>query len=177
MARKASEQQPAAAAASEAPVARKLGLGIIGYGPWGAHLARLALNSTRACVPLIWTRSPETAAKIRAAGFPATNDVDELINHPEVEAVVVASPNALHKEHCLKVCAARKALWAEKPLVLNLPDYDEILAAVEKAGVVNHCNFGMRYGGVGRKLIEMSEAGEFGAPLHLISRECRNTGL
>lgn len=156
---------------------RRLGIGLIGYGPFGQNLARLAVNTTRANIAMIWTRSPETAARIRANGFVPTNDVDELINHPSVEAVIVASPNALHKEHVLKVCRARKPLWAEKPLVLNLPDYDEILAAVDAADILNHCNFGMRYGGCSRKMIELADAGEFGSPMHLISRNCRGTGL
>lgn len=158
-------------------VAKRLGVGLIGYGPYGQHLARVATNSTRAWIPMIWTRSEGTAQKIRAAGFAATNDVDELIGHREVQAVIVASPNALHKEHVLKVCRAGKALWAEKPLVLNLADYDEIVAAVRASGVVNHCNFGMRYVGCSRKMIELSDAGEFGSPMHLISRSCRGTGL
>ncbi len=157
--------------------AKRLGVGLIGYGPYGQNLARLFINSTRATIPMIWTRSSGTAEKIRAAGFRATNDLDELVNHPEVEAVIVASPNACHKEHCLKVVAAGKALWAEKPLVLNLPDYDEILAAVEAAGIVNHCNFSMRFGAVQRKLIELADGGEFGEPMHLISRASRGTGL
>ncbi len=157
--------------------AKRLGIGLIGYGPYGQHLARLVTNTTRAGVTMVWTRSPETADKIRANGFEATNDVDELINHPSVEAVIVASPNALHKEHILKVCAAKKPLWAEKPLVLNLPDYDEILSAVEAAGIVNHCNFGIRYSGPGRKMIELADAGAFGEPMHLVSRICRGTGL
>jgi predicted dehydrogenase len=162
---------------AETEVARRLGIGLIGYGPYGQHLARITINTTRAWIPMIWTRSKETAERIRANGFAATNDVDELIRHPQVEAVIVASPNALHKEHVLKVCAAGKALWAEKPLVLNLPDYDEILAAVEKSGVVNHCNFSMRYGGACRKMVELADAGEFGRPMHLISRVARGTGL
>jgi len=158
-------------------VAKRLGIGLIGYGPFGQHLARLATNTTRAWIPMVWTRSAETAEKIRANGFEATNDVDELINHPQVQAVIVASPNALHKQHVLKVCGARKALWAEKPLVLNLADYDEILQAVRQAGILNHCNFGMRYMGVSRKMIELADANEFGRPMHLISRICRGTGL
>jgi len=171
-------------------VAKRLGVGLIGYGPYGQHLARMVTNTTRAWIPLIWTRSEATAAKIRGNGFAATNDVDELIAHPQVEAVIVASPNALHKEHVLKVCAAGKPLWAEKPLVLNLSDYDEILAAVSTCrparpewagrggtGIINHCNFSMRYTGPCRKLIELADAGEFGRPMHLISRACRGTGL
>jgi len=174
--KKAQDKAAAGGAGSSAPI-RKVGFGLIGWGPWGQHLARSILNSTRGDVVTVWTRSEETAAKIRWAGFNATTNVDELINHPKVEAVIVASPNALHLEHCLKVCAAKKALWAEKPLVLNLKDYDTILNAVEKAGIINHCNFGMRYGGAQRTLIEMSAAGTLGEPMHLISRECRGTGL
>lgn len=155
----------------------KLGIGIIGYGPWGQHLARVALNTTRAWVPLIWTRGAETADRIRANGFSATNDVDELIGHPDVQAVAVMSPNALHREHCLKVCAARKPLFATKPLVLTLAEYDDVLAAVSTSGIVNHCDFGMRFSAVGRKLIELADAGAFGDPMHLISRSARATGL
>ncbi len=158
-------------------VAKRLGVGLIGYGPYGQHLARLVTNTTRAYVPLIWTRGQETAAKIRANGFQATNDVDALIHDPCVDAVIVASPNALHKEHILKVCQAKKPLWAEKPLVLNLPDYDIIIHAVEAAGIVNHSNFGIRYSGTGRKLIELADAGALGQPMHLVSRICRGTGL
>ncbi len=156
---------------------KRMGIGLIGYGPYGQHLARLVLNTTRATVPMIWTRSASTAEKIRANGFEATTDVDALINHKDVQAVIVASPNSQHKEHCLKVCAAKKALWAEKPLVLNLEDYDAILEAVKKSGVVNHCNFTFRYSAFCRKLIELADAGDFGAPMHLISRNCRGTGL
>jgi len=155
----------------------KLGIGLIGYGGWGQHLARMATNQTTTWIPMIWTRSEGTAEKIRGNGFAATTNVDELIEHPEVKAVIVASPNALHKEHCLKVAAAGKALWAEKPLVLNLADYDEIVAAVEKAGIVNHCNFGMRFQPTCRKMIELADAGEFGEPMHLISRSSRGVGL
>ena len=158
-------------------VTKRLGVGLIGYGPYGQHLARVATNTTRAWIPMIWTRGAATAEKIRANGFVATNDVDELIGHPDVQAVIVASPNAMHKEHVLKVCAAGKALWAEKPLVLNLADYDEIVQAVRASGVVNHCNFSMRYGGCCRKMIELADADEFGRPMHLISRICRGTGL
>jgi predicted dehydrogenase len=87
------------------------------------------------------------------------------------------SPNALHVDHCLRVCAAGKALFATKPLVLTLEEYDQILEAVKKSGVKNHADFGMRYEAAPRKLIEMTEAGEFGEPMHLITRNTRGSGL
>lgn len=156
---------------------KRLQIGLIGYGPYAQHLARMVLNSTRADIAMIWTRSEKTAQQINADGFRATNDVDELISSPQVEAVIVASPNALHKEHCLKVCSVRKPLWAEKPLVLDLRDYDEILEAVQRAGIVTHCNFSYRFMGCSRKLIELADAGELGQPLHIVSRTSRSVGL
>jgi predicted dehydrogenase len=156
---------------------KRLKMGLLGYGPFGENLARTALNTLRADITMVWTRSKGTAEKIRGDGFCATNDVDECIYSPDVEAVIVASPNMLHKEHILKVCDAKKHLWAEKPIVLSLDDYDEILAAVEKAGIVNHCNFGRRYRGAYKAMAQLADAGEFGEPLHFIDRNSRPVGL
>lgn len=157
----------------------KLGIGIIGYGPYGQNLARLALNTTRFDVKMIysWAEDKQLLQRIRDNGFTATADVDELINHPEIQAVIVASPNALHKEHILKVCAARKALWAEKPLVLNLEDCDAVIQSIADAGIVSHCNMSMRYSGVPRKVLELQRSGGLGNLMHFISRKCRGVGL
>ncbi|HOX08535.1 MAG TPA: hypothetical protein PK280_19220, partial [Planctomycetota bacterium] len=74
--KKAQDKAAAGGAGSSAPI-RKVGFGLIGWGPWGQHLARSILNSTRGDVVTVWTRSEETAAKIRWAGFNATTNVDE----------------------------------------------------------------------------------------------------
>ncbi|MFP4521539.1 MAG: Gfo/Idh/MocA family protein [Fibrobacterota bacterium] len=158
-------------------VLKRLKIGLIGWGPYGENLARVALNTLRAEIPLVWTRSKGTAEKIVAAGFNPTNDVDELINSPEVEAVIVASPNSLHKEHVLKVCAAKKALWAEKPLVLNLADYDEIINAIKDSGILTHLNFSKRNGPVYRKMKELKENGSLGEIMHIVKVDRRGTGL
>ena len=158
---------------------RKLGIGIIGYGPYGQNLARLALNTTRYDVKMIysWEGDEALLQRIRDNGFVATANVDELIEHPEIEAVIVASPNALHRDHILKVCAAKKALWAEKPLVLNMDDCDAVVAAIADAGIVSHCNMSMRYRGVPRQTLALQRAGELGDVMHFMSRSCRGVGL
>lgn len=157
----------------------KIGLGIIGYGPFGQNLARLALNTTKFDVKMIysWAEDSTLLERIRQNGFRATTDVDELINHPDIEAVIVASPNVLHKEHILKVCAAKKALWAEKPLVLNMPDCEAVIAAVADAGIVSHCNMSMRYRGIPRQTLQLQRADQFGNIMHFMSRSCRGVGL
>jgi len=58
-----------------------------------------------------------------------TKDYHELINHPEVDAVVVASPDKFHEEQGLAVLKARKHLLLEKPMAITVEGCDRLLAA------------------------------------------------
>ncbi|PCJ59067.1 MAG: hypothetical protein COA79_11960 [Planctomycetota bacterium] len=158
-------------------MAKRLKLGLIGYGPYGQSLARSALNTTKIDVNMIYVYSEDEVPLVEANGFNATTNLNELLQSNDIEAVVIASPNALHKEHIIKACEAKKAIWAEKPLVLTLDDYDEVNAAIAKANVINHCNFSTRVGGIARKTLELARNGELGTLMHFISRSSRGVGL
>jgi predicted dehydrogenase len=153
-----------------------LGVGLIGYGGYGQCLAREVGTTHMGRVAKVWSRSKAKIDLANSRGFKATQDVDAVINDPDVDCVIVASANFQHKEHCLKVCDAKKHLWAEKPLVLNLPDYDEVMAAVNAAGIVNHCNYSMRYGGLQAKLIELVDSGVFGHIFTVKVHQFRGSG-
>lgn len=43
-------------------------------------------------------------------------ELDELLQDPEVDAVYVATPPGTHKELALRVCAAGKPCYMEKPM-------------------------------------------------------------
>jgi predicted dehydrogenase len=64
-----------------------------------------------------------------------TTDMDEAIQNPESDAVIVALPNFLHREAILKSAEAGKAILCTKPLAMNGQEAKEILEAVEEAGV------------------------------------------
>jgi predicted dehydrogenase len=64
-----------------------------------------------------------------------TTSVDEAINDPEVDTVVVALPNDLHLETIRKVAAAGKSVLVTKPLGRTGPEAKEILDIVESAGI------------------------------------------
>lgn len=64
-----------------------------------------------------------------------TSDMDEAIQNPDSDVVIVALPNFLHKEAILKTVKAGKAVLCTKPLAMNGKEAKEILEAVEKAGV------------------------------------------
>ena len=63
------------------------------------------------------------------------NDADDLINHPEVDAVYIATPPGRHLEYALKVCKAGKPAYVEKPMARTETECAQMVDTFEKAGV------------------------------------------
>jgi phthalate 4,5-cis-dihydrodiol dehydrogenase len=61
--------------------------------------------------------------------------VEDLCKSASVDAIYIATPTHLHKEHVLIAAAHRKHILVEKPLCITLEDADEMIAAVERNGV------------------------------------------
>jgi predicted dehydrogenase len=65
----------------------------------------------------------------------ATDNMEEAINDPDTNLVIVGVPNYLHKDAVLMCAEAGKAVLCTKPLGRNTEEAQEMLKAVEKAGV------------------------------------------
>ena len=65
----------------------------------------------------------------------ATTSLDEAINHPDTDVIVVGLPNFLHEEVIGKIVDAGKAVLCTKPLARNAEEAKRILDKVEAAGV------------------------------------------
>jgi predicted dehydrogenase len=64
-----------------------------------------------------------------------TGDADALIEDPGVDAVYVATPPGSHLEHALKVCAAGKPCYVEKPMARSGAECDRMVRAFADAGL------------------------------------------
>ena len=60
---------------------------------------------------------------------------EDLLADPDVDAVYIALPNALHADWIVRAARAGKHVLCEKPLVLGVAELDEVDAAVSDAGV------------------------------------------
>lgn len=63
------------------------------------------------------------------------DDADELISDENVDAVYIASPPGSHKDLAMRVLAAKKPCYVEKPLARNATESKEIVDAFKAAGV------------------------------------------
>ena len=62
-------------------------------------------------------------------------DADEVIRHPEVNAVYIATPPGSHLEYALKVCEAGKPAYVEKPMARNATECAAMVQAFDRAGL------------------------------------------
>ncbi len=129
---------------------RRIGIGIIGGGYMGkAHaVAMQAVGAVfdtrlRPSLEMVAASTPESAeAYRRSFGFArAARDWRELVDDPAVEAVIIASPQATHREIAEAAFALGKPVFCEKPLGESLEAARAMVQAAEAAGVPNMVGF------------------------------------
>ena len=110
-----------------------LGAGFIGY----FYTMVLQSQRRRDQVHHVYSRSEERAKEFAEKwNIPHySTNMEQAINDPDTDVVVIGLPNYLHREAILMAARAGKAILCTKPLAMNGSEALEILEAVEKAGV------------------------------------------
>lgn len=107
---------------------------------WHVHAtdyARNALEHPETEVVAIWDELPARGQREAIArGVAFYERLDDLLAQPDIDAVVVATPTNLHPQVLVAAARAGKHIFTEKVLAITLAECDQILAAVEQAGVV-----------------------------------------
>lgn len=110
--------------------------GVVGAGYFGAELARILNTQEDAKVAVVY--DPDQGAKVaKEIGCDAADSLDELVSREDVDAVIVATPNYLHKEPVIKAAQHGKSVFCEKPIALSYEDCNEMVKACED----NHVTF------------------------------------
>jgi predicted dehydrogenase len=91
-----------------------------------------------------------------------TTDARALVEHPEVDAVYVASPPGSHLEHALLACAAGKPTYVEKPMARNAAESRRLVEAFAAARVPLFVAYYRRALARFRKAREIVESGTLG---------------
>ncbi|MDP6038691.1 MAG: Gfo/Idh/MocA family oxidoreductase, partial [Candidatus Latescibacteria bacterium] len=65
----------------------------------------------------------------------STNNADEVIYHPKVDAVYIATPPSSHCEYALKVAEAGKPCYVEKPMAMNHRECVQMIDAFKSKNI------------------------------------------
>lgn len=110
--------------------------GVVGVGYFGAELARILKGLEDAGVSAVFDPDQgEIVAKELGCDF--CKSLEELVSREDVDVVVVATPNYLHKEPVIEAAKHGKHVFCEKPIALSFEDCDEMVKTCEE----NHVTF------------------------------------
>jgi predicted dehydrogenase len=148
--------------------------GIVGLGWWGGTLVdavqggeamRFVSGATR-------KRSEADQAFAKERGLKLYG-YDEMVADPEVDAIVLATPPAGHREQIEKAAAAGKHVFCEKPFAVSKADAEASVAAMRKAGKTLGLGYNRRFHPSWIDLKARIKAGELGIVEHI---ECTMSG-
>jgi len=122
--------------------------GILGFGHHAAkRLVKGFAEAGESKLAGLWRRDAEKArVNAKEYSIPFVFETPEaLCASPEIDAVFIVSPDALHLPHVLLAAKHGKAILCEKPLALNVQEVQEMLAAAKATGVFFGVAQNMRY--------------------------------
>lgn len=159
-----------------------INLGVIGLGRmgqvYGYHAARQIEGASLVAVADM--RQDVTDAFVeRIPDVTVYRDYADLLDHPDLHAVIIATPTHTHREIVIAAAGHGLSIFCEKPTALTLSETDKMLAAVEAASVTFQVGFMRRFDLAYASAKKRIEAGEIGEPVTIrsLSRDPFRTSL
>ncbi|WP_161569649.1 Gfo/Idh/MocA family protein [Veronia nyctiphanis] len=111
-----------------------ISVGIIGFGTIGQRIYQALSKHSSFHVSCVYDSDLE---KLKAldSGTDALSSPDEMFTRSDVDLVYVGTPPASHIDYCYKAIEAKKAIWVEKPLAVDIEAAEKLVEDVEKSGL------------------------------------------
>lgn len=139
-------------------------IALVGMGWWGKKMLDV-LQAAPGDISVVRAVEPnaETVRALCAArGVTLSRDYADALNDPSVEAVVLATPHALHGAQIEAAVAAGKHVFCEKPLSLTKSGAERAVALCRDAGLVLGMGHERRWEPPVAEMLAMADAGELG---------------
>jgi predicted dehydrogenase len=163
---------------STSPPTVKPRVAVVGLGYWGPNLLRVLVE--RADVDVGWLCDPDRSRleyfAPRYPGLDRTRELDEVLDDPQIDAVLLATPVGTHYELGRRCLEAGKHTFVEKPLAASTEHASELIDLSTELGLVLMCGHTFLYSPPVRAVRELIESGELGE-LYFVSSSRVNLGL
>ncbi|WP_226036186.1 Gfo/Idh/MocA family protein [Aquibacillus saliphilus] len=115
---------------------RKVNYGVIGTGYFGYGLAKIIRDDVQGG-KVVAVYDPNNAEEIaRELDCDQEMDIESLCKREDIDAVIIASPNANHKEPVLYAAKHNKHVFCEKPIALSYQDCDQMIEITKRNDLV-----------------------------------------
>lgn len=147
------------------------GIAVANHIP-GIRLCRQA-EVTALCDP-----SPDAlAAAAAATGVTRLyRDPAELLRDAPVDAVIIATPNHVHRDIAVAAAESGRHVLCEKPLALTVAEAEEMVDAAERAGVRHMTAFTYRFVPAMQYMKHLVATGAVGQPWHFRAQRFQDWG-
>ena len=143
----------------------KVRIGLVGVGWFGGMRVAAAGKSGAAEFVSCFDLAPERRDAFAAEhGCRAAESLAAMLDDPEVEAILIATPHSTHLGLVEEAASAGKHVFVEKPLVLTVADARRAAEAAEKAKVVLQVGHNRRRQPANRRIKAMIDGGRAGHP-------------
>ncbi len=143
-------------------------VGVTGIGYMGQLEARICASMGGFEVVGLHNRSREKAeALAEELSCSAHDSLEELVAVPELDALIIATPNNVHLEPVLQAAGRGLHIFLEKPMGLNVAECRRMSAAAEDAGVVLFMGHPQRFMDGLRRVRRIVAEGVIGRPVAL----------
>jgi len=144
----------------------------IGCGYWGPNLLRNFSALSNCSVKYVVDSSPERRAFVEN-NFPRTSAVDStdvVLNDPDVDAIIVATPAGSHFALASNALCAGKHVFVEKPLATKVSEVDELAKHAQAKRLVVMAGHTFVYNSAVRYVKQLLNAGELGEVRYIYSQ-------
>ena len=141
-----------------------VGIALVGMGWWGQKILNV-LQAAPADIRVVRAIEPnlETVTALCAQqGVPLSANYADALNDPAVDAVVLATPHALHESQIEAAVASGKHVFCEKPLALTKAGAEKAVALCSDAGLVLGMGHERRWEPPIAEMLAKVDAGELG---------------
>ncbi|WP_050179991.1 oxidoreductase [Domibacillus robiginosus] len=141
---------------------KTIGTALIGYGFSGSTFHAPFLEEMEEFQLMSILSSKKEKVKEKFPAVQVVQQVDDIINNPEIELVVVTTPSSLHFEITRQALEAGKHVIVEKPMVPTVEEAEALSACAKEYNVMLSVFQNRRYDGNFRTVKKMIEEGRLG---------------
>jgi len=156
----------------------QLGVGVVGCGYWGPNLIRNLVENRRCRNLTVCDLKPERLVKIRQR-YPhvgVQSSFCELLNSPDIDAVVIATPLSTHFPLAEAALLAGKHTFVEKPFTATSAQARRLLDLARERNRIVMVGHTFIYAPAVKLIAELIQKGELGS-IHYISSTRVNLGI